>query len=84
MGGPFCGRPSDYLSLVPARLETPQGSTKLDLYLNTFVTTNPWSLSAGAALEKDTELMGMNQERGLLLISVGREEGPVLKAKLRT
>lgn len=30
-----------------------------------------WSLSAGAALAKGTELMGMNQETGLLVTSVG-------------
>lgn len=62
---------SDDLSFAPARPETPQGSTQLHLHLNTFLTAKPRSLSAGAALAKDTELMGVNQEKGLLLVSVG-------------
>lgn len=70
-GGSFCGRPLDDLSLVPARLEAPQGSSQLDGYINTFFTIEMWRLWAGAALGNDTELTGTNEERGLLLISVG-------------
>ena len=71
VGGSFGGRPPDDLRLVPARLEAPQGSSQLDHYINTFFTTETWCLWAGAALANDIELTGTNQERGLLLISVG-------------
>lgn len=40
--------------------------------------TKPWSLSVGAALAKDTELMGTNQEK-LATDFSGREEGPELR-----
>ena len=69
----FSGRPSDDLSLVPARLEALQGSSHLDHYTNTSFTTKAWCLWAGAALANDTELTGMNQDFS------GRGEGPVLR-----
>lgn len=58
VGGSFGGRPPDDLSLLPGRPEAPQGSSRLDHYVNAFFTTEAWCLWAGAALANNTELMG--------------------------